>query len=553
MRASRSNSALNVTIEPTITRDTRFREDDESAVMNSYSSLDNQSAMLGARNADGWRPAGDGAPAGWLQRLRSRSGPAYTWVLGLIFLGALVVAWAVLPGEDERIEALERDGQTSRALALLESRFARGDKRQRTLVNLRRFYDYYGDMEKSRRILELLVEQRPRDIFLQRQLAQLYRQVEDEPGQIRALRAQLAIRYAEPVCQRLIGLLRRSGDYAGEQSALIDCRNNGYRRPEELERLAFLYAADGNMSQTAQILRAVDDRRWLRGTRERLMLFDALIATKLPQDALRRGIRWYKGLADEDFALEMISKLVAAERNDLALQMARDIGTSGDAVALAAGEILVDQVQYQAARAFLAGWLAQAPDMSTETATRFVTAAVDAEDAKLAMKGAERQGLQRFRPQDLIPLAAGLMSSGQVLDFDKVRAVLTPESIQSDGLIAASIDLREGRLDQARAQLASTPVDAADERRLALKAQLVALAGRPAASNSLVREPARTETMLTPPVVTITPGETQARRISVPLEVAKRFKRRRLALKAAQSGAAAKQSAPAPFPAPGNQ
>ena len=501
-----------------------------------------------------WRADGPRAAQTWLQYWGLHAAPPYAWMLGLIFIGALVVAWAVLPGEDERIEALERDGQTTRALALLEARYNRGDTRQRTLVSLRRFYDYYGDNEKSLKILEELVQQRPRDLYLQRQLAQLYRQIEDEPGQIRALRAQLAIRFAEPVCQRLIGLLRRGGDYAGEQAALVDCRNNGYRRPEELERLAFLYAAEGNMPQTAQILRAVDDRRWLRGTRERLMLFDALIATKLPQDALRRGVRWYKGLADEDFALEMITKLVAAERNDLALQLAREIGAPGDAVTLAAGEILVDQVQYEAARAFLAGWLAQAPDMSTETATRFVTAAVDAEDAKLAMKGAERQGLHRFRSQDLIPLAGALMAVGQVADFDKVRAVLTPENVKSDGLIAASIELREGRLDQARAQLAATPVDVADERRLALKAQLVALAGRPAASNSLVREPARTETLLTSPVVTITPSETQARRISVPLEVAKRFKRRRLALKAAQSGLPPPKQGPTPaFPSFGNQ
>lgn len=490
---------------------------------------------------------------GWLQGLRDYAPPAYTWVLGLIFIGALVVAWAVLPGEDERIEALERDGQTARALTLLEGRFSRGDRRQRTLVSLRRFYDYYGDSEKSRGILELLVQQRPRDLYLQRQLAQLYRQIEDEPGQIRALRAQLAIRYAEPVCQRLIGLLRRGGDYAGEQAALIDCRNNGYRRPEELERLAFLYAADGDMGQTAQILRAVDDRRWLRGARERLMLFDALVATKLPQDALRRGIRWYKGFPDEDFALEMITKLVAAERNDLGLQLAREVGNPGDAVTLAAGEILVDQVQYEAARAFLAGWLAQAPDMSTETATRFVTAAVDAEDPTLAMKGAERHGLSRFRSRDLLPLAEALMASGQIASFDKLRALLSLEAVQSDALVAASIELREGRIEQARSLLAATSIDASEERRVALKAQLVAISGRPVSSTQLVREPARTEMLLTPPVVTISPGETQARRISVPLEVAKRFKRRRLALKGNQAGGTTTKPSGQSFPSLGNQ
>lgn len=480
-----------------------------------------------------WLTGGDmaGSQSGWFRSLSRRAAPAYTWVLALIFIGALVVAWAVLPGEDERIEALERDGQTSRAFALLEARFNRGDRRQRTLVNLRRFYEYYGDNEKSKQILELLVQQRPRDLFLQRQLAQLFRQDQDDAGQIGALRAQLAIRYSEPVCQRLIGMLRRDSDYAGEQAALIDCRNSGYRRPEELERLAFLYAADGNMQETAQILRAVDDRRWLRGTRERLMLFDALIATKLPQDALRRGIRWYKGQADEDFALEMIAKLVAAERSDLALQMAREIGTPGDAVALAAGEILVDQVQYEAARAFLAGWLAQSTDVSNETATRFVIAAIDADDPALAMKAAEQHGLKNLRQRDLLLLAEAVMAAGQVANFDTVRNALDEASIQSDGLVAASVELRAGHPEPARAILAATVIDPNEERRVALKTELVALAGHPANTLPLLREPTRTDSVLVPPLVTVSPNETQTRRMSVPVEVAKRFKRRRLQVK----------------------
>jgi hypothetical protein len=486
---------------------------------------------------------------GLMGALRRGIAPAHSIMLAILFAGALVVGWAVLPGEDERIEALERDGQTSRALALLENRFNRGDRKQRTLVTLRRFYDYYGDTEKSLQMLVLLVAQRPRDIFLQRQLAQLYRQAEDEPGQIQALKAQLAIRYSEPVCQRLIGLQRRASDFAAEQATLIDCRNNGYRRPEELERLAFLYAADGNLAETAQILKAVDDRRWLRGTRERLMLFDAMLSTNAPNDALRRGVRWYKGQPDSDFALEMITKLVATERNDLALQMAREVGTPGDPVSLAAGEILVDQVQYEAAHLFLKGWLAQARDMTMETATRFMVAAVDAEAPLLALQGVEQYGLTRFRPNDLTAMAEALAISGQTAALDKIRPQLTPESIAASGLLSAAIDIREGRLEIARATLTNLPLDPTDDRRVTYKSQLIAIVGRGATATvggSLVRDPVRTELILPPPLVVTAPGETQARRISAPVEVARRFKKRRLALKA--STAAAKGAAPAPAP-----
>ncbi len=487
------------------------------------------------------------APRGW-----RRWPAAYNVVLAALFGGALVVGWAVLPGEDERIEALERDGQTARALVLLEARFNRGDRKQRTLASLKRFYEYYGDQPKTLAMLELLIEQRPRDMFLHRQLVQLYRQSEDEPGQIRALKTQLAIRYSEPVCQRLIGLLRRGSQFAAEQDVLIECRSNGYRRQEDLERLAFLYAADGNLPATAQILTAVDDRRWLRGARERLMLFESLLATNAPADALRRGIRWYKGQPNADFALEMITKLIGSERNDLALQMARDLGKPGDPVSLAAAEILVDQVQYAPARLFLAGWLGQVRTLDLETAARFVAAAVDAEALALALQGAERFGLGRFRPADLMGLAEALMAAGQFEAFDKVRATLPADAVARSGLLAAAIELREGRPEAARATLATVTIGPQEERRAQIKGRLLVMAGRQAAAGSaaLVRDPARTDIQLAPPLIVTTPGEVQARRLSVPVEVARRFKKRRLALAKAGAGATKGGTAPAGAPPP---
>jgi hypothetical protein len=433
--------------------------------------------------------------------------------------------------------------------ALLEARFTRGDRRERTLATLKRFYEYYGDTPKTLAVLELLIEQRPRDMFLYRQLVQLYRQAEDEPGQIRALKAQLAIRYSEPVCQRLIGLLRLGSAFNEERAVLAECRASGYRRQEDLERLAFLYAADGDLSATAQILTAVDDRRWLRGSRERLMLFEALLTIKAPADAMRRGIRWYRGQPNPDFALEMIAKLIAAERNDLALQMANDLGKPGDPVLLAAAEILVDQVQYKPAQLFLAGWLGQARTISLETASRFVAAAVDAEAPALALQGAEKFGLTRFRPEDLIGLGEALMGAGQIEAFDKVRSTLPLAAIASAPLLSAAVDLREGRAENARATLATAAVDPQDERRSLLKARLSAIAARPATATAawpgLVRETSKPEVLLLPPLSVTSPGESQARRISVPVEVARRFKKRREGLKAPVAKALA-----APTPAP---
>jgi hypothetical protein len=420
-------------------------------------------------------------------RRRHRTIGAHGIVMAVLFVAALVIGWLILPGTDERIAALERDGQVSRSLQMLEEQFTAGDRRERTLFQLHRLHEYYGNRDRARQVLELLAAQRPRDTFVQRQLAQHYKQTQDEPAHMRLLASQLAVRYSEPNCRELIGMLRRNARYAEEQKTIVTCRTLGYRRPDDLIRLAYLQASDGNLAETAQLLKAVDDRRWLKESRERLMLFASLIETKQEPEALRRGVRWLKGLSDHDLALDMIYKLVEANRNDLGLQLAREVGGPGDPVSLAVAEIMIDQVQYGAARAFLSGWLEQAKVMDTETATRFVTAAIDAEDPVLAMKGAERHGLKRFEQAELSALAEVMIGRGYVPEFDRIRVMLQPDQLSTNPMLWAAVELRQGRVETARSILGNVRVEGLDERRLGYLAKIVDMAGRPQSPSGMLR------------------------------------------------------------------
>jgi tetratricopeptide (TPR) repeat protein len=413
----------------------------------------------------------------------------YLVVMPVLFASAVGVAASVLPGENERIAAFERDGQTRKALQLLEARYARGDRDSRTLFNLQRLYDYYGDTDQARATLEQLADQRPRDAVIQRQLAQLYKATQDEDAYVKALKRQISLRYSEPACKELIGIYRRSSAYDDEQAMLKQCRALGYRRPDDLIRLAFLEASDGNMAETARTLTAVDDRQWLRLPRERQMLFSALLETKRPEEALRRGVRWMRGRLDSDLAIDLIYKLVDQERNDLALQMAAAVSQPGDAVALTVAEIMIDQFQLPAAKAFLRGWLQQNKAMDLELASRFVSAAMDCDDAALALEGAERFGLGNMDQAELSALAETLAASARGREFDKVRQHLTTETIVKSPLIAAGIDLRLGRSEAARANLMRVRIDTLDERRLGHFARLVDQAGRSPALAAVLREP----------------------------------------------------------------
>lgn len=444
------------------------------------------------------RPANEGVVAGGLRRLTgSRTFQSvcdvlrfrpHSLVMAVIFAGALVVGVSILPGENERIAALERDGQMRRALDLLEARFARGDRDQRTLFQLQRFYEYYGESDRSRQVLELLAAQRPRDPSILRQLSQLYRSIQDEDGYKAALRRQLDLRYSEPVCKELIGLLRRESDWSGEQALIKECRDNGYRRPDDLVRLAFLEASDGRMAEAARVLSAVDDRRWLREAPERQLLFTALIENKQAPEAARRGTRWMKGLRDPDMTIDLVYKLVEADRNDLAIQMARDVGQPGDAVSLTVGEIMIDQQQQQAARAFLKGWLDQNRGMDLELATRFIAAAVDSDDVGLAMDGARRFGIGRLEQQQLGVLGLILASGARWVDFDSVRPSLQAATIAQDTMLAAAVELRQGRAELARGYLSRVRASSLDERRYGWFSRLTDQAGRSPQLNAVLRE-----------------------------------------------------------------
>ncbi|MEQ1711492.1 MAG: hypothetical protein ABL908_08815, partial [Hyphomicrobium sp.] len=49
-------------------------------------------------------------------------------VMSVVFAGALLTGYALLPGVNERIAMLERDGRNTQALDILERRFAEGDR-----------------------------------------------------------------------------------------------------------------------------------------------------------------------------------------------------------------------------------------------------------------------------------------------------------------------------------------------------------------------------------------------------------------------------------------
>lgn len=346
---------------------------------------------------------------------------AHGVIMALLFCIGLVVAFWLLPGEGERIAMLERDGKTREARAILEADFAGGDRRQRTLFQLEELYEQAGDLPQARRMFELLTAERPKDAAIQRQYGIFLRQTQDEPAYIESLKRQIGLRYSEPACRELVGLLRRSGAYDKERRAIETCRQKGYRRPDDMVRLASLMAVDGDIKEATVLLRAVDDLRRLKSERERLQLFDLLIENGQPAEAERRGARWIKTAKDDDLALTLISLLTAASRHELAIELARETSVPGDAVFLSIPEIMIDRRETTAAVGLLRGWLDKAHTMDNTLARRFVQAALSAGDPELALAGAEKVGVETLGKDAVLELAGALDAAGRKADGDVLR------------------------------------------------------------------------------------------------------------------------------------
>lgn len=356
----------------------------------------------------------------------------YHAIMAAIFALALVAGWGMLPGDNERIAMLERDGHSRDALTILEGAYQGGDKRYRTLHQMVGLYENEGNVARARELLEEMTVQRPRDAALRKRLAQFYRDTQNSERRVAALGSEIEIRYSEGTCRELIASHRLQGDYDAEKAAIVTCRQKGYRRPDDLARLAELLAVEGDSAQAAAILRSIDDVKRLKEPGERFQLLAFLLEQEQPKEAERRALRWIKATKDDAFAVGIIDAFARSKYPSSALSLAKESGEAGDSIALTIAERLLEQSQSSAAQLYLRGWLENASLKEEGTAVRFIFAAIEAQDPKTALAGAQKFGLKALPAEPLLKLVQALNSAGYKAEARQVRdvanAIAEPEA-----------------------------------------------------------------------------------------------------------------------------
>jgi len=346
----------------------------------------------------------------------------YHGVLLAVFAVALGSGWSMLPGESERIAMLERDGHSREALEILENDYESGDRGTRSLRQMLALYEDQGNVAKAREILETLVTQRPRDAALRDRLSKFYRGIGEPSSRIAALRSQIGVRYTEAACRELIAAERLAGNTVAEAEAIQECRQKNYRRADDLSRLAMLSAASGDPALASQIMRSIDDVRRLKEPSERYQFLSLLLDQGQPKEASRRAVRWIRSSKDQTQAVGLIDVLAKSKYPEAALEVAKDAGSAGDHISLTVAERLLEQAQPQAAQLYLRGWLENAQFESEEVISRFVEAALLAQDHATALAGAKKYGLAKLPLDTSRDLVRALRTAGLSKEADELSA-----------------------------------------------------------------------------------------------------------------------------------
>lgn len=427
----------------------------------------------------------------------------HTIVMVVLFLGAALAGVLLLPGDAERVAMLERDGDNTRALSLLERRFEKGDRSQRTLYQLEQIYQHFGRLKQARTMLELLAENRPRDLVLQRRLVKFYRDVQDGDAYLSALGRLISRRYTEVACRELIGQLRLVGQFARERDAIERCRIKGYRREDDIVRLAELEGSAGNKARAITLLRSVDDVRGLSRSRDRLMLASLLVDQAESDDLVKRGTRWAKADKDERFSRVLLEFLGQRHAHDAAIRIARDAGKPGDGLSLSVAELMLDRDQISAARTYLRGWIEVSDIKDVRLASRVITAALDAEDPEVALLAARHFGMDRLPQQDLVKVAEALGATGRRAEFEIVHAALSADTIVAHPLLSAMVELNKGSRDATRNILSHVSTDVLQTWRLALWARLMHETGKGEEADAKLRSMGDAGEVVGPPRIVV--------------------------------------------------
>ncbi|HEX2839981.1 hypothetical protein [Hyphomicrobium sp.] len=375
--------------------------------------------------------------------------------LPVVGVGALVMGFLALPGSEERITMLLRDGKTLEARNALESLYRAGDRRPQILLQVANLDHEAGKLTNSIRYLEAYTSVRPDDPIPLQRLVEFYRVTGQLDQSIATLERLFAISPSPEIADKLLGFYQLHGRLDAEEHLLRTLINTPYLKSEGLVRLGAIAANKEDFHTASTALALLDSQADIQMQSPRITLFHVLIEQRRYSEAFEKALNWTKAWKDRDCALDFVLTFARAGQGDLARDFAKLHDAAFRDFTFSAVDSLIATGFRNPARKLLADWISESGPKTGREARRFVELSSQLGDVGTPYRAmfalAKASGKER---QAMLVAEAIADGHGSASAFP-FRTLFSQRTLRQHPLFAAKLALADGNVPLARQYFAT--------------------------------------------------------------------------------------------------
>jgi tetratricopeptide (TPR) repeat protein len=377
------------------------------------------------------------------------------------------MGYLALPGQEERVTMLLRDGRKSDALQALAALHQAGDRRPEIILQLASLVDEAGRTAQSIAYYTLYVSMRPHESTAFKRLAALHL----HNGNTRASLAlqERALKLAPTVegAEALISQYQLHSRTRDEERLLKELLHTPYIPAGGLQRLGTLAANRGDLDTAITALESFDHRGDPADKPPRMLLFQLLIDRARYGEALESALRWSAAWKSETSAIEFAVGFARAGQPNLVRDFVAEAAASIRDFELSAANALTRWGHVAIAQGLLRTWITKPVVRTPKQVTFYIATASQAGNAARPFSVLCMLAQIPGHEMQAAMLAEGLADTYGAQSLTALRSLLSPRILSRRPIFAAQLSLAEGNATLARhyLRLADLRRASPDERR----------------------------------------------------------------------------------------
>ena len=359
---------------------------------------------------------------------------------------ALAMGFLALPGQEERVTMLLRDGKITEAQQTLETLYRSGDRRPEIVLQLALIEDEAGDVAQSIGYLETYAALRPNDAVPLQRLVELYEQTGDTDKSFSAMERLLTVAPSQEGADKLLSLYRLLGHRDEEESLLRKLLYTSYISDDGLERLGLLAAGTGDLDVASAALMRLDGQSDPKKKSHRILLFQVLIDQRQYGQAFDDAVRWSAKWRDPASAVEFVLAFARSNQDELAREFSHQAAAAIRDFELTAADALQRHGHTTSARQLLADWIVLWAPRRPKQIDNYIGLTASTGDIGGPFRAlrvlAQRPGQEKAAAL----LAEGVSAAYGPQALSAFRSFLTPRILRERPVFAAQLFLADGNL-----------------------------------------------------------------------------------------------------------